>query len=154
MEASRKRSVQHTAIRSTGALLRTRTHVTVQGPQENGDNRAVEAAKAAISSPLLEISIDGAKGILFTITGGSDLTMYEVSEAAKVITESVDSDAKIIFGAVINEEMQNNDIKVTVVATGFTESALKENLLKVRQQPTNYFQAQPRPDNPMVSSPA
>jgi cell division protein FtsZ len=118
----------------------------------NGDNRAVEAAKAAISSPLLEISIDGAKGILFTITGGSDLTMYEVSEAAKVITESVDSDAKIIFGAVINEEMQN-DIKVTVVATGFTESVMKENLLKVRQQPVNYFQSQPRPDNPMVSEP-
>lgn len=119
----------------------------------NGDNRAVEAAKAAISSPLLEISIDGAKGILFTITGGSDLTMYEVSEAAKVITESVDSDAKIIFGAVINEEMQN-DLKVTVVATGFSESMMKENLLKVRQQqPVNYFQSQPRQENPMVAEP-
>jgi cell division protein FtsZ len=113
----------------------------------NGDNRAVEAAKAAISSPLLELSIDGAKGILFTITGGPNLTMYEVSEAAKIITESVDSDARIIFGAVVNPEMKE-DIKVTVVATGFTELMTKDNLLRVHQpaQPLNYFQAKPRED--------
>jgi cell division protein FtsZ len=86
----------------------------------SGDNRAVEAAKAAIASPLLEISIEGAKGLLFTITGGPDLTMYEVSEAAKTVTECVDTDAKIIFGAVVDENMKDQ-LKVTVVATGFDE---------------------------------
>lgn len=110
----------------------------------SGDNRALEAAKAAISSPLLEISVDGAKGILFTIAGGSDLTMYEVSEAAKIITEAVDVDAKIIFGAVINEELEG-EIKITVVATGFDEKVTKESLLKVSNQPVNYFQSSPRP---------
>ncbi len=84
----------------------------------HGDNRAADAAKAAIASPLLEVSIDGAKGILFTITGGSNLGMYEVSEAAKVITQSADSQAKVIFGAIIDETMKD-EVKVTVVATGF-----------------------------------
>lgn len=84
----------------------------------SGENRAAEAAKAAIASPLLEVSIDGAKGILFTITGGSNLGMYEVSEAAKVITQSADPSAKIIFGAIIDEGMKD-ELKVTVVATGF-----------------------------------
>lgn len=83
-----------------------------------GENRAAEAAKAAIASPLLEVSIDGAKGILFTITGGSNLGMYEVSEAAKVITQSADPHAKVIFGATIDETMKD-EVKVTVVATGF-----------------------------------
>jgi len=84
----------------------------------HGDNRAADAAKAAIASPLLEVSIDGAKGILFTITGGSNLGMYEVSEAAKVITQSADPQAKIIFGAIIDETMKD-EVKVTVIATGF-----------------------------------
>lgn len=84
----------------------------------NGENRAADAAKAAIASPLLEVSIDGAKGILFTITGGSNLGMYEVSEAAKVITHSADPHAKVIFGAIIDETMKD-EIKITVVATGF-----------------------------------
>ncbi len=84
----------------------------------SGENRATEAAKAAISSPLLEISIDGARGILFTITGGTNLGMQEVAEAAKVITSSADDDAKVIFGAVIDENM-GEDIRITVVATGF-----------------------------------
>lgn len=108
--------------------------------ESSGENRAIEAAKAAIASPLLEMSIEGAKGILFTITGGSDITMYEVSEAAKAITESVDSDAKIIFGAVIDENL-NDQIKITVVATGF-DSAVNANLLKVHRKPDstpNYF---------------
>jgi cell division protein FtsZ len=83
-----------------------------------GDNRAVEAAKAAIDSPLLELSIDGAHGVLFNITGGNDLGMYEVDEAAKVITDAVDPEANIIFGAVIDESLQG-EIKITVVATGF-----------------------------------
>ncbi|MBT5808099.1 cell division protein FtsZ [Candidatus Uhrbacteria bacterium] len=84
----------------------------------SGENRAVEAAKQAIASPLLELSIDGAKGILFTIAGGSDLGMHEVAEAAKVITSSADEDAKVIFGANLNEEMEE-EIRITVVATGF-----------------------------------
>ena len=86
----------------------------------SGENRTIEAAKAAISSPLLEISIDGARGILFTITGGSNLGMQEVSEAAKVITGSADDDAKVIFGSVIDESL-GEDVRVTVIATGFED---------------------------------
>jgi cell division protein FtsZ len=86
----------------------------------SGENRAVEAARAAIDSPLLELSIAGAKGLLFNITGGTDLSMFEVDEAAKIITESVDSDANIIFGATINEDY-NGELKITVCATGFDE---------------------------------
>lgn len=86
--------------------------------QASGENKAIEAAKAAISSPLLELSIEGARGILFTVVGGVNLTMHEVNEAAKVVTSSVDEDAKIIFGAVIDEKLKD-EIKITVVATGF-----------------------------------
>jgi cell division protein FtsZ len=86
--------------------------------QASGENKAIEAAKAAISSPLLEMSIEGARGILFTIVGGPNLAMHEVNEAAKVITSSADEDAKIIFGAVIDEKYKD-EIKITVVATGF-----------------------------------
>src|SRR3989339_1864251 len=83
-----------------------------------GDNRAIEAARGAIHSPLLELSIDGAKGILFNITGGPDMSMYEIDEAAKIITEAADPDANIIFGAIIDEAMQG-EVKITVIATGF-----------------------------------
>ncbi len=86
----------------------------------SGDNRAVEAAKAAISSPLLELSIEGARGILFTITGGSDLGMQEVAEAAKLVTSSADEDAKVIFGAVVDESM-GEEVRITVIATGFED---------------------------------
>ena len=90
----------------------------------SGENRAVEAAKAAIASPLLEVSVDGARGILFTVTGGANMGMHEVSEAAKVITASADPNAKVIFGAILNESMKD-EIKVTVIATGFED--VKEN---------------------------
>lgn len=83
-----------------------------------GETRALEAAKSAISSPLLDIAIDGARGILFTITGGSSLAMQEVAEAAKIITSSAHEDARVIFGAVIDETM-GEDIRITVIATGF-----------------------------------
>jgi len=86
--------------------------------QASGENKAIEAAKAAISSPLLELSIEGARGILFTIVGGPNLSMHEVNEAAKVVTSSADEDAKIIFGAVIDERYKD-EIKITVIATGF-----------------------------------
>jgi len=89
----------------------------------SGDNRAIEAARAAIDSPLLELSIDGAKGILFNITGGPDMGMYEIDEAAKAITEAADPDANIIFGALIDEAM-SGEIKITVIATGFETERL------------------------------
>jgi cell division protein FtsZ len=86
-----------------------------------GENRAQAAARGAIASPLLEVSIDGAKGILFTITGGPDLTMSEVEEAAKIISEKADADANIIFGASISEKLVDQ-IRITVIATGFDET--------------------------------
>jgi len=86
--------------------------------QGSGDNRAVDAAKAAIDSPLLELSIEGAKGILFTVTGGPDLGMYEVNEAARIITSSADPSARVIFGSVVDESMKEQ-VKITVIATGF-----------------------------------
>ncbi|HXV27285.1 MAG TPA: cell division protein FtsZ [Candidatus Paceibacterota bacterium] len=85
-----------------------------------GDDRAIEAAKQAISSPLVEVSIEGAKGVLLNVSGGADLTMSEVNDAARVITEHVDRDAKIIFGAGITEKLKKGEVKVTVVATGFS----------------------------------
>jgi cell division protein FtsZ len=91
----------------------------------SGENRAEEAAKAAINSPLLELSIDGAKGVLFNITGSSDLTMMEINEAANIITESIDPNAKVIFGAVSDDTTRKGDIQITVVATGF-ESERKQ----------------------------
>jgi cell division protein FtsZ len=84
-----------------------------------GENRATEAAKAAIASPLLEVSIDGAKGILFSVSGGKDLGMFEIEEAARIITEHADPNAKVIFGAVIDEEAPKDELVITVVATGF-----------------------------------
>ena len=89
-----------------------------------GENRAVEAAQAAIDSPLLELSINGAKGLLFNITGGTDLSMFEVDEAAKIITEAADPNANIIFGAVINEQY-TGEVKITVIAAGFDEESAK-----------------------------
>ncbi len=88
-----------------------------------GEGRAVEAARAAIDSPLLELSIEGAKGVLFTVTGGSNLAMYEVNEAAEVITQAVDPDAKIIFGAVVDPSL-GDEVRVTVIATGFAAQTL------------------------------
>ena len=83
-----------------------------------GDSRAAEAARAAVDSPLLDLSIDGAKGILFNITGGNDLSMFEVDEAARIITEAADPEANVIFGAVIDENF-TGEVKCTVIATGF-----------------------------------
>lgn len=89
------------------------------------ENRATEAARAAIDSPLLELSIAWAKWLLFNITGWTDLSMFEVDEAAKVITESIDTDANIIFGSTIREDYEG-EIKITVVATGFDENSNKK----------------------------
>ncbi|MDD5731610.1 MAG: cell division protein FtsZ, partial [Patescibacteria group bacterium] len=99
-----------------------------------GESRAIEAARAAIDSPLLELSIEGAKGILFNITGSPDLSMYEIDEAAKIITEAADKDANIIFGAVIDDAMQS-EVKITVIATGFdTAKATKKRRMEEEEE--------------------
>lgn len=85
----------------------------------SGEDRAIEAAKTAISSPLLEVTIDGARGVLFNISGGQDLAMAEINEAAKIITDKIDSEAKVIFGAVQDDKLKKGEIKITVIATGF-----------------------------------
>lgn len=92
-----------------------------------GENRAADAAKAAINSPLLELSIDGAQGVLFNVSGASDLTMLEINEAANIITESIDPNAKVIFGAVVDETIKKGEIQITVVATGFDSDKVNES---------------------------
>lgn len=96
----------------------------------SGDNRAADAAKAAINSPLLELSIDGAKGVLFNVSGSSDLTMLEINEAANIITESIDPNAKVIFGAVVDETVKKGEVQITVVATGFDSDKVNETPLE------------------------
>jgi cell division protein FtsZ len=113
-----------------------------------GENRAVEAAKMAISSPLLELSIDGAKGILFTITGGPDLAMSEVDEAAKIITNSASEEAKIIFGANIDETMTDG-IRITVIATGFDDRARPNK----EEEVANFFGGSKFTSNNFVNKP-
>ena len=83
-----------------------------------GENRAVEAARAAVSSPLLEASVEGARGILLNITGGNDLGLFEINEAAEIISSAADADCNIIFGAVIDPSL-GDEVRVTVIATGF-----------------------------------
>ena len=95
----------------------------------SGENRATIAAKMAVSSPLLDLSIDGAKGVLFVISGGSDLAMSEVNEIATVITNGVDENAKIIFGANVDESLKDK-LRVTLVATGFEDGIRKTNTNK------------------------
>lgn len=104
----------------------------------SGDKRASEAAKIAISSPLLETSIEGAKGILLSITGGANLGLFEVNEAAEIISSAADPDANIIFGAVIDENLQD-EIRITVIATGFDQrfSIAKGTAPEVELKPFN-----------------
>lgn len=95
-----------------------------------GEKRAEEAAKMAINSPLLEVSINGAKGVLFSIAGGDDLGMFEIQDAAKLITESVDPNAKIIFGTVKDEKLKKGEVKITVIASNFPENFNKKTLFQ------------------------
>jgi len=109
----------------------------------SGDQRAADAARDAVASPLLETSIEGASGILWNITGGPDLTLHEVNEAAEIVRASADRDANIIFGAVIDDRMAG-EVKITVVATGFTLGAEStEELLEPQrapvEEPTPHF---------------
>jgi len=114
----------------------------------SGEARAADAARQAIMSPLLEQSIDGARGVLFTITGGPDRTLFEVNEAAEIIHAAADPEANIIFGAVIDERMQN-DVKISVIATGFDQS----RPLRRIEQPIYKRQIESRPVERAVHQP-
>ena len=92
----------------------------------SGEKRAEEAALKAINSPLLEVSISGARGVLFAIAGGEDLGMLEIQDAARIITETVDPNARVIFGAFRDDKLKKDELKVTVIATGFTEGEITE----------------------------
>jgi cell division protein FtsZ len=101
----------------------------------SGDKRAEKAAIAAINSPLLEVSIHGAKGVLFAISGGDDLTIHEIQEAAKIITESIDKDAKVIFGTIRDEKLKKGELKVTVIATNFPADMPRKTLFTGNNAP-------------------
>lgn len=99
----------------------------------SGEKRAEKAALQAINSPLLEVSINGAKGVLFAISGGDDITIHEIQEAAKIITESIDKDAKVIFGTIRDEKLKKGEIKVTVIATSFPTDMPRKTLFSGNQ---------------------
>jgi cell division protein FtsZ len=94
----------------------------------SGEKRAEKAAIQAINSPLLEVSVNGAKGVLFAISGGDDITIHEIQEAAKIITESIDKDAKVIFGTIFDEKLKKGEVKVTVIATSFPADMPRKSL--------------------------
>lgn len=110
----------------------------------NGENRAAEAAKKAISSPLLETSIDGAQGVIMNITGGANLSLYEVQEAADIVASASDPEVNMIFGSVINEGLKD-DIVVTVIATGFDDSASTQPPKPIIRPTANHTQPQQQP---------
>ncbi len=116
-----------------------------------GEDRAIEAAKMAINSPLLEVSIDGAKGVLFNVSGGTDLAMAEINEAARIITEHIDPDAKVIFGAVLDDKLKRGEIKITVVATGFNNGHAVQPRPAILQQRPNLFDNQPEKRAPVIN---
>ncbi len=100
-----------------------------------GEKRAEQAALMAINSPLLEVSVNGAKGVLFAISGGDDITIHEIQDAAKIITESIDKDAKVIFGTIRDDKLKKGELKVTVIATDFpTNNMPKKTLFNVTPQ--------------------
>ncbi len=130
-----------------------------------GENRAQTAARSAIASPLLEINMEGARGVLFNIVGGPDLTMTEVDEAAKIISNAADPDANIIFGATIDENM-HDQLRITVVATGFDQSKQRlqqfvshppilQNMIQKQEEKQNQNQnvQQPQPATVITSNP-
>jgi cell division protein FtsZ len=105
----------------------------------SGDDRAREAAEKAISSQLLDITIDGARGILFNVTGGPDLTLFEVNQAAAIIKETAHPDVNLIFGAVIDPNM-GDQVRITVIATGFERTGVPRRLV---ENPTPRIEATP-----------
>ena len=116
-----------------------------------GDYRAIEAAKMAINSPLLEVSIDGAKGVLFNVCGSQDMAMAEINEAARVITEHIDPDAKVIFGAVVDDSIKKGELKITVVATGFTNGHTPSSRPTLSVSPNLFSDAGIRRPTPPLS---
>ncbi|MFA7315537.1 MAG: cell division protein FtsZ [Candidatus Paceibacterota bacterium] len=112
----------------------------------SGEGRAEKAALMAINSPLLDLSISGAKGVLFAISGGDDLTIHEIQEAAKVITESIDKEAKVIFGTIKDEKLKKGEMKVTVIATGFPTDMPKRSLFQLGQTKAPEQAPQPKED--------
>ncbi len=108
--------------------------------QARGDNRAADAAKAAIANPLLDVSMAGAKGVLFNVTGGADLTLSEINQAAEIVSAAADPEANIIFGAVVDESIEG-EIRITVIATGFegkvAPAATLDQILGVRLAPAH-----------------
>ena len=117
-----------------------------------GEKRAEEAAQSAINSPLLEVSITGAKGVLFAIAGGDDLGMLEIQDAARIITESIDPQARVIFGAIKDEKLKKNEIKVTVIATGFPEESGREHTIS-RRAPMAQSNYEPEEERAPVAEP-
>ncbi len=101
----------------------------------SGEKRAEEAARIAINSPLLDVSINGARGVLFSIAGNDDLTMFEIQDAAKVITESMDPDAKVIFGTIKDEKLNKGEVKVTIIASGFPDDQ-NNRIMQAQQSPS------------------
>ena len=98
--------------------------------KSSGEKRAEEAAREAINSPLLEMSIDGARGVLFSVFGGEDMTMWEINEAAKIITAAADKDAKVIFGAFHDDRLKKGELKITVIASGFPSEGRIQKLFQ------------------------
>jgi cell division protein FtsZ len=119
--------------------------------EATGEERAMDAARNAINSPLLDLSIDGARGVLFSVSGGDDMAMSEINEAAKIITDSINPDAKVIFGAVMDERVKKGALRVTVIATGFSEMPMSasefeySNREPVREEPTPIIPVRPEP---------
>lgn len=119
--------------------------------EATGEERAMDAARNAINSPLLDLSIDGARGVLFSVSGGDDMAMSEINEAAKIITDSINPDAKVIFGAVMDERVKKGALRVTVIATGFSDMPLSANEFEysnrevVREEPTPIVPPRPEP---------
>ena len=105
----------------------------------SGEKRAEDAAKAAINSPLIDISVTGARGVLFSIAGGDDLTMFEIQDAAKIITESIDPEAKVIFATVKDEKLKKGEVKITVIASGFPDAtgSVRRGLFDSRSSATS-----------------
>ncbi|MCS7001822.1 MAG: cell division protein FtsZ [Dehalococcoidia bacterium] len=126
-----------TIMKDSGSALMSIGHGT-------GDTRAADAARMAITSPLLDASIDGAKGVLFVITGSEDVTLHEVDEAADIISKAADPQANIIFGMVFDPRM-DQEIRITVVATGFDARAKQQDATQVSGQPIRQPLGQPAP---------
>lgn len=119
--------------------------------EASGEERAMDAAKIAINSPLLDLSIDGARGVLISLAGGEDITMSEIEESAKLITDSINRDAKVIFGTAVDNHIQKGSVRITVIATGFSDlpSMISEEDMEKAALQSGRQSVQSSPFNPM-----